>query len=102
MLDRGSDAVGHWQSTRTLGIILHAACNAWGNAIITFFTPFDKKSSSEHQTLFPIFGEGSGHKTRGRPGNEASFEPSRIAQTGNENLKYQSRRAHVRMPNVLF
>ena len=51
-----------------LGIILHAACNAWGNAIITFFTPFDlapcdKKSRSEHQTLFPLFGEGSGHET---------------------------------------
>ena len=51
-----------------LGIILHAACNAWGNAIITFFTPFDpapcdKKSHLEHQTLFPLFGEGSGHET---------------------------------------
>ena len=45
--------------------ILHAACIAWGNAIITFFTPFDpapldKKSRSEHQTLFPLFGEGLG------------------------------------------
>ena len=32
------------------------------------FTPFDpapcdKKSRSEHQTLFPLFGEGSGHET---------------------------------------
>ena len=32
-----------------------------GNAIITFFMPFDpapcdKKSRSEHQTLFPLFG----------------------------------------------
>ena len=49
-------------------IIVHAACNAWGNAIITFFTPFDpapcdKKSRSVHQTLFPLFGEGSGHET---------------------------------------
>ena len=54
--------------TAQLGIILHAACNARGNAIITFFTPFDpapcdKKSRSEHQTLFPLFGEGSGHET---------------------------------------
>ena len=44
-----------------------------GNAIITFFTPFDpapcdKKSRSEHQTLFPLFGEGSGHETMGRGG----------------------------------
>ena len=57
--------MGHWQSNRTLGIILHTA---WGNAIITFFMPFDpapcdKKSRSEHQTLFPLFGEGSGHET---------------------------------------
>ena len=53
--------------TAQLGIIFHAACNAWGNAIITFFMPFDpapydKKSHSEHQTLFPLFGEG--HKTK--------------------------------------
>ena len=52
-----------------LGITLHAAYNAWGNAIITFFMPFDpapcdKRSCSEHQTLFPLFGEGSGHETR--------------------------------------
>ena len=26
-------------------------------------TPCDKKSCSEHQTLFPLFGEGSGHET---------------------------------------
>ena len=36
-----------------------------GNAMITSFTPFDptlcdKKSRSEHQTLFPLFGEGLG------------------------------------------
>ena len=39
--------------TAQLGIILHAACNVWGNAIITFFATFDpapcyKKSRSEH------------------------------------------------------
>ena len=53
--------------TAQLAIILHAACNAWGNAIITFFTPSTPphvKSRSEHQTLFPLFGEGSGHETR--------------------------------------
>ena len=65
LLDTGRAIV----QTAQLGIILHAACNAWGNAIITFFTPFDpapcdKKSRSEHQTLFPLFGEGSGHETR--------------------------------------
>ena len=42
--------------TAQLGITLHAACNAWRNAIIKFFTPFDPapcdKKSSEHQTLF--------------------------------------------------
>ena len=27
--------------TAQLGIILHAACNAWPNVIITFFMPFD-------------------------------------------------------------
>ena len=36
-----------------------------GNAMITFFTPFDptpcdKKSRSEHQTFFLLFGEGLG------------------------------------------
>ena len=43
-------------------------CTCTGNAIITFFTPFDpapcdKKCRSEHQTLFPLFGEGSGDET---------------------------------------
>ena len=38
-------------------------CTCTGNAIITFFTPFDpapcdKKCRSEHQTLFPLFGGG--------------------------------------------
>ena len=47
-----------------------------GNAIITFFMPFDpapcdKKSCSEHQTLFPLFGEGSGHETMGEGGGGA-------------------------------
>ena len=42
-----------------------------GNAIITFFTlfdfaPCDKKSRSEYQTLFLLFGEGSGHETKCR------------------------------------
>ena len=45
------------RSSFLLGIILHAACNAWRNAIITFFmlfdpAPCDKNSHSEHQTLF--------------------------------------------------
>jgi len=53
LLDTGRAIV----QTAQLGIILHAACNAWRNAIITFFMPFnptpcDKKSRSEHQTLF--------------------------------------------------
>jgi len=53
LLDTGRAIV----QTAQLGIILHAACNAWRNAIITFFTPFnptpcDKKSRSKHQTLF--------------------------------------------------
>ena len=38
-------------------------CTCTGNAIITFFMPFnpapcDKKFHSEHQTLFPLFGGG--------------------------------------------
>ena len=38
-------------------------CMCTGNAIITFFTPFDpapcdKKCRSEHQILFPLFGGG--------------------------------------------
>ena len=38
-------------------------CMCTGNAIITFFTPFDpvpcdKKCRSEHQTLFLVFGGG--------------------------------------------
>ena len=50
---------------------LHAACKCMGNAIITFFTlfdsaPCDKKSRSEHQTLFPLFGEGSGDENKCR------------------------------------
>ena len=71
MLDRGRCC---WDTGRAivqmaqLYIILHGACNAWGNVIITFFMPFDpapcdKKSRSEHQALFPLFGAGSGHKT---------------------------------------
>ena len=103
LLDTGRAIV----QTAQLGIIFHAACNAWGNATIrsilmrpiatrstltrstcheinlsrdqlkfflrlkdilhrhTFFmlfdpTPCDKKSRSEHQTLFPLFGEGLG------------------------------------------
>ena len=51
-----------------------------GNAIITFFmpfdpTPYDKKSHSEHQTLFPLFGRVWSRDYKnwmvGRPGNEA-------------------------------
>ena len=61
LLDTGRAII----QTAQLGIILHAACSAWGNAIMTFFTQFDpapcdKKSRSERQTLFPLFGEGLG------------------------------------------
>ena len=87
--DAGSreDTVGHWQTVLleadagsrerhcwTLAeqsytcYYLTRCMQCMGKAIITSFTPFDpapcdKKSRSEHQTLFPLFGEGSGHKT---------------------------------------
>ena len=52
-------------------------CTCTGNAIITFFTPFDpapsdKKCRSEHQTRssFRFSGKGSGDGTREQPGKE--------------------------------
>ena len=71
---RRSDTGRAIVQTAQLGIIhhsiLHAACKCMGksNAIITFFmsfdhAPCDKKSRSEHQTLFPAFRGGSGNKT---------------------------------------
>ena len=76
LLDTGRTIV----QTAHRGIILHAACNAGGNAIITFFTPFDpapcdKKSRSEHQILFPLFGEGSGHETKEKGSGVTSPNP---------------------------
>ena len=55
LLDTGRAIV----QTAQLGIILHAGCNAWWNAFFMPFNPppWDKKRRSEHQTLFPIFGE---------------------------------------------
>ena len=50
-----------------LSIILHAGCNGLGNAIITFFTPFNPAPCHKlFRTPDPLsaFRGGSGHKTR--------------------------------------
>ena len=51
------------KSLSTRSSIPAVQCTCTGNAIITFFTPFnptpcDKKCCSEHQTLFPLLGGG--------------------------------------------
>ena len=72
MLDRGSDAVGHWQSNRTLGIILHAACNAWGNALITFL-----RSTPPHVTRKVVQNTRPSFRFRGGSGHETTFNTAR-------------------------
>ena len=58
-------------SSSTRSSIPAVRCTRMGNAIITFFTPFepapiDKKCHSEHQTSFRFSGEGSGDETINR------------------------------------
>ena len=49
LLDTGRAII----KTIQLAIFLHAACDAWGNALITFFTPFDLASHEEKSFRTP-------------------------------------------------
>ena len=66
MLDRGTDAVGHWQSNRTNGTAWYhltrcmqcmAECN---NYILYVVWPRPMWQEQSFKTLFPLFGEGLG------------------------------------------
>ena len=71
MLYRGSDAVGHRQSNRKNGTACYhlTRCMQCMGECINYILhavrprPMWQENRSEHQTLFPLFGEGSGHET---------------------------------------